>query len=230
VRKAVLLCEAALLVTGALLAALMLFISVGPRFLPFQTLIVESGSMTPALPVGSVAIYRHETAAQVKVGQVILFAKPSEPTVIVSHRVYAIKDGARGSYFETKGDANPAPDSWQIPAVGSGWYVVGDIPLVGYAVHAMQAPTTKELLVIVPAVLLVLLTVHDILGRRQRSSLEANALAATNQTAAATLVPVDGAYASTTPVTDGAAPECLSSRNAGATGLLRSHASSIKAS
>jgi signal peptidase len=167
-RKVVLLAQAAFLTVLALFAALLLLVDAGPHFFPFQTMVVESGSMTPTLPVGSVAIYRHETAAQVKVGQIILFSAPSDPSVFVSHRVHAIVDGPNGKYFSTKGDANPTPDTWRIAAAGSGWYVVGDIPLVGYALRALQMPTYKLLLIIVPAALIGLLTVRDIAVNRYR--------------------------------------------------------------
>ena len=117
-RKSLRVTEAVFLTVVGLFAALLLVLSAGPRFLPFEDLVVDSGSMTPTLPVGSVAIYRHETAAQVKVGQIILFGKPSDTGVVVTHRVYAIKNSPQGRYFETKGDANPAPDAWQVRARG----------------------------------------------------------------------------------------------------------------
>jgi len=158
--------QTVLLVTLGTFTALVLVLTAGPRVLPFQTLVVDSGSMRPTLPVGSVAIYRHETAAQVKVGQITLFSEPSNPRVDVTHRVYAIKEGPGGKYFETKGDANPAPDSWRIPLKGSGWYVVADIPVVGYLLHYIEEPRTKDLLVVVPAVLLAAFAVSDM--RRPR--------------------------------------------------------------
>jgi signal peptidase len=203
-RKGVRVAEAVFLTVVGLFAALLLVLSAGPRFLPFEDLVVQSGSMTPTLPVGSVAIYRHETAAQVKVGQIILFGKPSDPSVVVTHRVYAIKNGPQGRYFKTKGDANPAPDAWQVRAVGSGWYVAADIPLVGYALHVVQLPITKRLLIIVPAVLLGLLTLYDIARRRSRRrsrTPDANANAAASQAATAALVSLNQVYAAA----DGAA-------------------------
>jgi signal peptidase len=160
--------QALLLSILALFAVVLLLVDVGPHVLPFETMVVQSGSMRPTLAVGSVAIYRHETAAQVKVGQIILFGTPSDAAVLVSHRVYAIVEGPGGKYFVTKGDANPEPDSWRVAAVGSGWYVVGDVPLVGYAIRAIQEPTTKLLLVIVPACLIGLLALSDLVVARRR--------------------------------------------------------------
>ena len=153
----------------AAFAVVLLLADAGPHVLPFETMVVQSGSMRPTLPVGSVVIYRHESASEVKVGQVILFGAPSDTAVLVSHRVYAIVDGPKGEYFVTKGDANPEPDNWRIAAVGSGWYAVADVPLVGYALRAIEEPNTKLLLVIVPACLIGFLTLSDMaLARRRR--------------------------------------------------------------
>ena len=94
-------------------------VTVGPRFLPYQALIVRSGSMSPTIPTGSIVFYKKVNAADVKVGDIIVFAKPGVPGEKVTHRVYQIGHSATGSYFVTKGDANGTPDDWRIPAVGT---------------------------------------------------------------------------------------------------------------
>jgi signal peptidase len=168
-RKVAQLGQALVLSALAVFAVVLLLVDAGPHVLPFETMVVQSGSMRPTLPVGSVVIYRHESASKVKVGQVILFAAPSGTAALVSHRVYAIVDGPKGKYFVTKGDANPEPDNWRIAAVGSGWYAVADVPVLGYALRAIEEPNTKFLLIVVPACLIGLLTLSDMaLARRRR--------------------------------------------------------------
>src|SRR4051812_45760167 len=62
--------------------------TVGPKFLPYQALVVRSGSMSPTIPTGSIVFYKKREAADVKVGDIIVFAKPGQPDEKVTHRVY----------------------------------------------------------------------------------------------------------------------------------------------
>ncbi len=50
-------------------------ITIGPRFLPYQALIVRSGSMSPTIPTGSIVFYTKIPSAKVKVGDVIVFTQ-----------------------------------------------------------------------------------------------------------------------------------------------------------
>jgi len=79
--------------------ALLGFISFGGRFM-----VVISGSMTPTVNFGDVAIVT--PAKQVSVGDVIAFKGPSGP---ILHRVIGI-DIEEGVKYITKGDANNVPD------------------------------------------------------------------------------------------------------------------------
>lgn len=137
-------------------------IAVGPRFLPYQALVVRSGSMAPTIPTGSVVFYRHVNANDVKVGQVIVFSKPGQPSERITHRVYKIGAGPTGKYFITKGDANGAPDDWRVPAVGKGWVASFHVPTVGYVLADMQSTTARLLLLLIPAVLLGAITLVEI--------------------------------------------------------------------
>lgn len=150
------------LAAAALIVAGLVAITIGPRFLPYQALVVRSGSMEPAIPTGSVVFYRHVKADHVKVGQVIVFSKPGEPSERITHRVYKIGTGPTGKYFITKGDANGAPDDWRVPAVGTGWVASFHVPTVGYVLADMQSTTARLLLLLIPAVLLGAITLVEI--------------------------------------------------------------------
>ena len=154
---------------GGLLLAAMLFLSVGPRLLPYQSLVVRSGSMSPHIPVGSLVLYHRAAATQIKVGDVIVFAKPGSPDEKVTHRVYRIGQGPNGRYFETKGDANGAPDAWRISATGSGWVAFAHAPDVGYVLGYLQTGSARMLLIVVPALLLGVLTLIEIWRPRSRA-------------------------------------------------------------
>lgn len=146
----------------------LLAITVGPRFLPYQALVVRSGSMSPTIPTGSVVFYHHVNANQVKVGDVIVFARPGNASERVTHRVVRIAKGPTGRYFVTKGDANGAVDDWQIPAVGEGWVASFHVPFVGYVLYDLQSTTGRLLLLLIPALLLAGITIYEIWRDRGR--------------------------------------------------------------
>ncbi len=76
---------------------------------------VVSASMEPGLQVGAVVLIRPAAGEDVAVGDVIAFSDPTNPRRQVLHRVTnRIGDGPAAA-LETKGDANPAPDSYPVP-------------------------------------------------------------------------------------------------------------------
>ena len=148
----------------------LLAVTIGPRFLPYQALIVRSGSMSPAIPTGSIVFYKKVNASEVKVGDVIVFDKPGATGEKVTHRVYQIKTGPTGRYYITKGDANGTPDDWQVPAVGTGWVSVFHVPSVGYALVYLQSTLARLLLLVIPAILLGAITLYEIWHDRARGA------------------------------------------------------------
>jgi signal peptidase len=146
----------------------LLTITIGPRILPYQALVVRSGSMSPKIPTGSIVFYRHIDSSKVKVGDVIAFSKPGDPSEKVTHRVYKVEKGPTGRYFVTKGDANGAPDDWQVPAVGTGWIASFHVPVVGYILYDLQSTAARLLLLLVPALLLGGITLYELWRDRGR--------------------------------------------------------------
>lgn len=132
----------------------LLAVSIGPKLLPYQALVVRSGSMAPTIPTGSVVFYRHIQASDVKVGDIIVFSEPDDPGVKVTHRVYQVVNAPSGRYFITKGDANGVPDSWRVPGVGTGWLAVWHVPEVGYLLADLQSTAARFLLLVIPALAL----------------------------------------------------------------------------
>ncbi|MFB9376647.1 signal peptidase I [Kineococcus gynurae] len=131
----------ALLGLGALAATLS-----GVRLVPILT-----GSMTPAVPAGSLVLTTPLDGTDVQVGDVVAF-QPPDPYRLpdarpVMHRVVAIEDTASGTAFRTKGDANGLVDPWLVPATSSGldraWI---DVPHVGRLAAAGRLPLAAMLL------------------------------------------------------------------------------------
>jgi signal peptidase len=158
----------AVMVVLTLVVIALLAVTVGPRILPYQALVVRSGSMAPTIPTGSIVFYKKIAAAKVKVGNVIVFSRPDDPSERVTHRVYKIGSSSTGPYFITKGDANGAPDDWRVPAVGTGWIATFHVPVAGYALYDLQSTTARLLLLVVPAFLLGLITLVELWRDKKR--------------------------------------------------------------
>jgi signal peptidase I len=157
-----------LMVVAGLVVLGLVSVTIGPRFLPYQALIVRSGSMSPTIPTGSIVFYRKTDASKVKVGDVIVFSKPGDPTEKVTHRVYKIGTSSTGPYFITKGDANGTPDDWRVPAVGTGWIAAFHVPSACYALVYLQSTLARLLLLVIPAILLGAITLYEIWQDRAR--------------------------------------------------------------
>jgi signal peptidase I len=159
-----------LVAAATIVAVSLLAVTIGPKFLPYQALVVRSGSMSPTIKTGSIVFYKKMNADKVKVGDVIVFDKPGQTNEKVTHRVFKISNGATGRYFTTKGDANGAPDSWRVPAVGTGWVSAFHIPAIGYALAALQSTLARLLLLVIPALALGAITLYEIWHERGREA------------------------------------------------------------
>lgn len=147
---------------GAAFAAISLALAAAGLF-GFASYTILSGSMAPALPVGSIVLTQPVAAADVAPGDVITFQAPGRPYT-VTHRVAGILGGPDGERFLTKGDANPVADAWQLPASGTYRRVVLDIPYVGLVRSALATPAGRlDLLA-----LAVLLCLVALAGDRQQ--------------------------------------------------------------
>ncbi len=140
--------------TGVVLAIGVLALTVGPRFLPYQTYTVLSGSMVPTLSVGSVIVAVPVQGGELHTGDIITVANPQHPGVLVTHRIVAIENSPQGRTFKTKGDANNAADSWVVPGTGSGWRYAFSIPYLGYVLSSLQSDLGRLFLLVIPTVLL----------------------------------------------------------------------------
>ncbi len=119
---------AALLVTGI------------PGFFGFGTVRVMGASMGRQVPIGSIAIVRQVPAADVRVGNVILFA-PGRAKVATLHRVVRLERHEDGiTYATTRGDANRSADAEPRAMRGNGAVLVTAVPFVGYVATMLQRP------------------------------------------------------------------------------------------
>lgn len=128
--------------------------------------IVTSGSMEPAIPVGSLVIIRPQP--DYAVGDVVNFAQSGRSNVTVTHRIADIKNGEMAVEYVTKGDANEDPDSELVPAtdvLGKLWVT---IPYLGYVAQFAKTKFGLMFLVVIPATLLVYSEILEIKSELRR--------------------------------------------------------------
>ena len=131
----------------------------------FKLAVIRSGSMEPAMPVGTLVVWHSVDPADIEVGDVIAFSSSTDADVTVSHRVVDVLD----SGFRTKGDANTDVDLEVVSASDVVGKVDFDIPYVGSALvhieHFIHTSIGFTLLIGIPTVLLVGSIARDIYRR-----------------------------------------------------------------
>lgn len=131
-----------------------LALTVLPPVLRYQTYVVLSGSMEPAIHVGSVIVAVAVDPESLKVGDVITYVRPGDQENI-THRIVGIKGGAGGRAFTTQGDANGAPDPGDIRFDRLAGRVRTSIPYLGYVFSFIGSQQMRFLFIVVPGLLLL---------------------------------------------------------------------------
>jgi signal peptidase len=149
-------------VIGALLVVIVLLISLGPKVAPYETYYVRSGSMKPTFNTGDLIVLGKTDASDIHKGDIITFERPDQRGSLVTHRVVAVETTPDGRQFETKGDANNAPDAWRVPATGNVWRYKFRIAKVGYVFGYLSTRAARLALLAVPAVVLAVLWLVEI--------------------------------------------------------------------
>jgi signal peptidase I len=115
------------------LAAAVIFAAVGPLAGWWHYEVIESGSMTPALKVGGVAVVVPEPLKDVRAGQILAFHPPGMKDYVRIHRVISVTHRGDQVWIRTKGDANPAADPGPVRLASQTAYVERMfVPYVGY--------------------------------------------------------------------------------------------------
>ena len=119
---------------------ILLFLCFVPCVLGYQEYVVVSGSMEPAVPVGSCVLVRKVKETEVLAGDIITYCLPNSETVI-THRV--IRHNTLTNSFDTKGDANDKEDAVSVPYSQVLGRVQLCIPLLGYFLAMQNIPGIK---------------------------------------------------------------------------------------
>ena len=137
-----------------------------PSVLGMTPMVVLSGSMSGEqeghIEIGDLIVARKVDAADLKVGDVISYMDGKSA---VTHRIIGIVEGYTGNlFFETKGDANNAPDLSTVSQdqlIGKFWF---RLPYLGDFALFLQQPLGMLLFAGVPLVAFLL---YDIIRRRR---------------------------------------------------------------
>ncbi len=100
----------------------------------YRAMVVVSGSMEPYIQRGDIVV--SAPASNPEEGDVIAYAGPRG---VIVHRVVDEGVGEDGEvFFRTKGDANSAPDPWEVPRKAVIVRVVAVIPYLGYPIYYLS--------------------------------------------------------------------------------------------
>jgi signal peptidase I len=138
---------------------------------------IETASMAPRYPAGSLAIIEPLDPADVRPGMTVVFEDPLVRGRAVAHRVVKRLPGP-SPVFATKGDANAEADPAPVHATAIQGRVRWAIPGVGQLVSALPGRWAAALLVGVPLVILLLTEIAAVRRRRIKARQASGKLAA----------------------------------------------------
>lgn len=154
----------------------------GSRIIGYKVFTVVSGSMEPKYRVGDLLYVKSVDASDIRVGDDITFIL-NEDLVVATHRV--VRVDVQKQHFYTKGLANEIEDSEPVHFNN----VIGvpqfSIPKLGYVADFIQNPPGSYITIGVGIVLILLVFVPDMLGKKKKEE-DAEIAAACTETEAAT--------------------------------------------
>ena len=137
-----------------------------PSLFGYESFVVYSGSMEPALGVGDLAVVQIVKSTELKEGDIITYRPAQQPELLVTHRLVQIGLDDRGRLqFTTKGDANSVVDQVAVRPEAVLGRVAYSIPKLGYLVDFAKRPEGRVLLIAIPG---LLLGVDYVLAARRR--------------------------------------------------------------
>lgn len=119
-----------------------------------QSLVVYSGSMSPAISAGDVVVIDNTDPANIQEGDIITFTR-SEEELPTTHRVVDVQENGDNLAFQTKGDANDNPDPQLVSESRIIGTVVITLPYIGHVIMFGSTPLGFALLLGLPFGLLV---------------------------------------------------------------------------
>jgi signal peptidase len=130
-------------------------------------MVVSSQSMVPTLNVGDIILVRGTKPESITVGTIIIFHSPYDYQMPIVHRVLGIMSGGNSLLFATKGDNNPSPDAWRVPAKNIMGVYVGKLPYVGLISLELRGPLGVTLIILLIALIVAIEYAESKTSRRK---------------------------------------------------------------
>lgn len=131
----------------------LLVVSILPITGNYKFLVVQSGSMEPAIKMGSVVIVK--PADDYQINDVITFVNPKKRQELISHRIVDLEVSEGTTSYIVKGDANEDPDARKVARNEIVGKILLNIPYLGYAVDFAKKPLGFASIIIVPATIII---------------------------------------------------------------------------
>src|SRR5579871_6491312 len=120
----------------------------------YKALTVQTGSMRPAIPQGSLVIDQKPDIKTLNVGDVVTYINPYNTKQTITHRIVRTETKSGLPAFVTKGDANASPDR-EILGGNVVGRVVFHVPYVGTGINWLRTPWGLILLIFIPGILII---------------------------------------------------------------------------
>src|SRR5207247_2173944 len=118
--------------------------------------IVLSGSMEPTIHVGDIVVDQSIPALDARVGDVVTFRDPADPSKLITHRIRTIRVSEGTVHITTKGDASNGVQHWNVPTDGRIGRVIVHLWKLGFLLFWVATRWGRIGLLVVPAGLLAL--------------------------------------------------------------------------
>lgn len=135
-----------------------------PKAFGYQMYTVISGSMEPALPVGSLVYVKYQEPESIEKKDIIAFYGSNESSSIITHRV--VYNKKLSGEFVTKGDANKEKDMNPISYNQYMGKVVLMIPVIGGVAQTLTTGSGKIVLFSFIGLILLLEIFGNIIQKR----------------------------------------------------------------
>ncbi|MEX1112501.1 MAG: signal peptidase I [Candidatus Andersenbacteria bacterium] len=119
---------------------------------------VQTGSMAPAIPVGSliaVKSFEHYNERDVITFKSEAERSAEKPKNTTTHRIVAIEEQDSQAFYKTKGDFNDSPDSTLVDPELVVGKVLLSVPIIGYPVGFAKTQVGFVVLIVIPATIIV---------------------------------------------------------------------------
>ena len=118
-----------------------LLILIGAVTNRYRVLSVLSGSMEPTIPKGALILAFAYPAKEIRPGDTITFQSPRDTNILITHRVTGVMQPGVYPVIQTKGDANAAPDPWNLQLTDPlAWRTVFVVPYIGRVLAWLREP------------------------------------------------------------------------------------------